>query len=98
MQKIRLKLPARAKVEAAEEFPKIQKTARRRSSSVNAVWHDHFANHWYEYPRNARTDSAQTPSIWLRGHWISAAGFAIGDKIDVEVSQGLITLRVRSKK
>ena len=76
----------------------VESVMRKRSVSVKSVWHDHFANHWYEYPRNDRTDFAQTPSIWLRGHWISAAGFAIGEKIDVEVSHGLIILRVRKTK
>ena len=72
------------------------KPPHKRCASVRGAWHDHFANHWYEYPRNARTDRAQTPSIWLRGYWISAAGFAVGDKVEVKVSRGLITLRVRA--
>ena len=86
------------KVESRKHLPKPARRLRRRSASVKGVWHDHFANHWYEFPRNVRTDFVQMPSIWLRGHWISAAGFAVGEKVDVEVSQGLITVRVRTKK
>ena len=70
---------------------------RTRSVPVNGLWHDHFANHWYEYPRNTFTDPPQIPSIWLRGHWITGAGFPIGGRVDIDVSPGVITLRLRAE-
>ena len=61
-------------------------------------WYDHFANLWYEYPRKTRTDFPQIPSICLRGHWISAAGFHVGEKLEVRVSGDSIVLTVRRTK
>ena len=67
------------------------------SIRIHGVWYDHFANPWYEYPRKARTDFPQIPSICLRGHWISAAGFQVGEKLEVRVSGDSIVLTVRRK-
>lgn len=69
---------------------------RKRAFPINGVWHDHFANQWFEYRRGTITDSAQIPSIWMRGHWIAAAGFSIGEKVEVDVSPGVITLKLRA--
>lgn len=74
---------------------KENKIARTRIVRVKGVWHDHFANHWYEYPRKVPAHVEQIPSIWMRGHWISAAGFCVGEWLDVEVAEKLITLKVK---
>ena len=71
-------------------------TPRKRAFPIMGAWHGHFANQWFEYPRNTRTDSDQIPSIWLRGHWITAAGFPIGHEVEMDVSPGVITLRLRT--
>jgi len=71
--------------------------ARARSVTINGVWFDHFANLWYEYPPKTRTEFTQMPSICMRGHWISAAGFSVGEKLDIEVSANSITLKSRKK-
>jgi len=68
-----------------------------RTVAVRGVWHDHFANHWYEYPRRVAARAPQVPSIWLRGHWITAAGFSLDEKVAVVVSEELIVLRLIKK-
>lgn len=75
----------------------IKKILAIRTVDVRGAWYDHFADHWYEYPRKARTDSAQIPSISLRGNWISEAGFVLGEKLQVRVSGNSITLTGRKK-
>ena len=78
-------------------MPNIKGTSVPHSITIKGVWHDHFANLWYEYPRRTRTEFPQVPSICLRGHWISQAGFAVGDKLDVRVVGNTIVLTMRGK-
>ena len=68
-----------------------------RTIAIKGVWYDHFANHWYEYPRKVPAHVAQVASIWLRGDWITAAGFSVGEKLEIAVSEKLITLAVKRK-
>ena len=63
--------------------------------TIKATWYDHFAKHWYEYPRRFKADSAAIPSLCLRGQWLADAGFPIGQKVDVEVSAKGILLKMR---
>ena len=79
-------------------MPNTKKTSAVRAITIKGTWHDHFANHWYEYPRKTGTDFPQIPSICLRGHWISAAGFHVGEKLEVRVSGDSIVLTVRRKR
>ena len=65
----------------------------KRSGAVKGVWYDQYADHWYNYPAKVPADVVQMPSICIRGHWISAAGFPVGRKLEVQISENLIMLR-----
>jgi toxic protein SymE len=36
--------------------------------------------------------SATVPYLRLRGHWLRQAGFAVGQKVDIHVADGCITI------
>ena len=63
--------------------------------TIKATWYDHFAKHWYEYPRRFKGDPAAIPSLCLRGRWLADAGFPVGQKVDVEVLAQGILLKMR---
>jgi len=66
-----------------------------RAVLIKGVWYDKIADECYELLTVNPLDPNLTPSICLMGDWLSAAGFSIGQKIDVKISPRMITLKRR---
>ena len=59
---------------------------------IKGVWYDKVADECYELLTDNPLDPNLTPSLHLLGDWLSAAGFAIGQKVHIKISPEMITL------
>lgn len=46
----------------------------------------------YSFYRSSRRPPSSVPYLRLRGYWLKQAGFAVGQKVDVDIIDGRLTI------
>lgn len=47
---------------------------------------------FYTYRRDRLPPSSTVPYLRLRGHWLRQAGFTVGQKVSIQITDGRITI------
>ena len=65
------------------------------SMRITGAWYEGTIHEWRECLPRYRYNAALTPSIRAVGNWLVEAGFQVGQRVDVNVSPGVIALTLR---